>query len=228
MSSRTPKIRLRKLGPSFYRRAAEDVAREMIGTILVRRVKGERYRARIVETEAYLGPDDLASHASKGRTKRTEVMFGPAGHAYVYFIYGMYDMFNIVVGLPGSAQAILVRAAEPLDGWDVDLSGPGKLARAMRITRADNGISLAGEDLFLLSNPKDRPTILVGPRVGIDYAKEWKDRPLRFMDAGSAAVSKPRFYGASSPYVAGGVSPGGISGSGSGSIRSSAKRVRKN
>src|SRR5689334_24733122 len=142
MSSRTPKIRLRKLGPSFYRRAAEDVAREMIGTILVRRVKGERYRARIVETEAYLGPDDLASHASKGRTKRTEVMFGPAGHAYVYFIYGLHQMFNIITGPPGHAQAILIRAAEPLDGWDADLSGPARLARGFEIKLSDNQMDL--------------------------------------------------------------------------------------
>jgi DNA-3-methyladenine glycosylase len=222
------KPRLRKLGPAFYRRPAADVARDMIGTILVRRIGDERFRARIVETEAYLGPEDLASHASKGRTKRTEVMFGPAGRAYVFFIYGMYDMFNVVVGAPGSAQAILVRAAEPLDGWKADLSGPGKLARAMRITRVDNGLNLSGDVLFLLSNPQDRPTILVGPRVGIDYAKEWKDRPLRYMDANSLAVSKPRFFGACSPYVAGGLSPGGISSSGSGSIKSSAKRVMKN
>src|SRR5881392_616508 len=125
-----------KLARKFYLRDAERVARELIGAILVHRTKEGDLRARIVETEAYVGPHDLACHAAKGRTTRTEVMFGPAGHAYVYLIYGMYDMLNIVSGGVGDAQAVLVRAAEPMDGWDADLSGPGKLARGMRITRA--------------------------------------------------------------------------------------------
>src|SRR5271154_5511843 len=102
---------MKQLSRSFYQRDARTVARELIGPILVHRVKGREFRARIVETEAYLGPIDLASHASKGRRKRTEGMFGPAGHAYVYFIYGMYDMFNIGAGKPGSAHAVLIRAA---------------------------------------------------------------------------------------------------------------------
>ena len=94
---------------------------------MVRRVGRVVRRARIIEVEAYLGPKDLASHASKGRTKRNEVMFGPPGRAYVYFIYGMYEMFNITTGPADGAHALLVRAAEPLDGWEVDLSGPGRL-----------------------------------------------------------------------------------------------------
>src|SRR5438477_3946079 len=96
--------RVRKLVRSFFRREAAELAEALIGKILVHRVAGKEFRARIVETEAYVGPDDLACHASKGRTKRTEVMFGPPGHAYVYFIYGMYDMFNIVSGDTGDAQ----------------------------------------------------------------------------------------------------------------------------
>src|SRR5258706_7626447 len=122
---------IRKLPHAFYNRPAIDVARDLIGKILVRRVRGKEFRARIVETEAYIGTHDLACHASKGRTARTEVMFGPAGHAYVYFIYGMYDMLNIVASNVDDAQAVLVRAAEPLDDWKAGLSGPGKLAPAL-------------------------------------------------------------------------------------------------
>src|SRR4030081_773672 len=122
---------LRKLDQSFFRRPAAELARDLIGKVLVRRFRGKEYRARIVETEAYVGAHDLACHASKGRTARTEVMFGQAGRAYVYLIYGMYTMLNIVAGETGEAAAVLVRAAEPLDGWQADLSGPGKLARAM-------------------------------------------------------------------------------------------------
>ena len=119
-----------KLRRSFFERPADSVARELIGKILVRRLPGKELRARVVETEAYLGPRDLASHASKGRTRRTEILFGPAGHAYVYLIYGMYEMLNIVAGPPGGAQAVLIRGAQPLDGWQADLSGPGRLTRA--------------------------------------------------------------------------------------------------
>ncbi|HLL89799.1 MAG TPA: DNA-3-methyladenine glycosylase, partial [Tepidisphaeraceae bacterium] len=121
---------------TFYDRAAADLAPALLGMTLCHRVGDRLLRARVVETEAYVGEHDLASHASKGRTGRTDVMFGPPGHAYVYLVYGMHDMLNVVCGPAGDAQAVLVRAAEPLDGWDVNLSGPGRLARAMQITRA--------------------------------------------------------------------------------------------
>ena len=172
---------------------AEALAPALLGKILVHRVGGRELRARVVETEAYVGEHDLACHASKGRTARTEVMFGPPGHAYVYFIYGMYDMLNVVCGGVGDAQAVLVRAAEPLGGWEADLSGPGKLTRAMRITRADNGVDLTGEKLFFLDVGADRPRIVRTKRIGVDYAERWKDEPLRFIDADSPAVSRPRF-----------------------------------
>jgi DNA-3-methyladenine glycosylase len=183
---------LRKIGHSFFRRDASKVARDLIGKILVRRIRGKKYRARIVETEAYVGPRDLASHSSKGRTKRTEVLFGPPGHAYVYLIYGMYEMFNIVAYRAGSGQAVLIRAAEPLDNWKADLSGPGKLARGLDISRSENGLDLTGDDLFLLYDSSYRPRIGRTRRIGIDYAKEWKDALLRFFDANSAAVSSRR------------------------------------
>lgn len=178
-----------KLARNFYARDAATVARELIGTILVR---GDK-RGRIVETEAYVGAHDLACHAAKGRTRRTEVMFGPAGHAYVYFIYGMHDMLNIVTGPVGDAQAVLVRAAEPLEGWAADLSGPGKLARAFDIkVKRDNGLDLTEKDLFILHDPRARPTIRITPRIGVAYARQWQHEPLRFIDANSPHVSGPR------------------------------------
>jgi DNA-3-methyladenine glycosylase len=183
---------MKKLNRSFYRRSATDVAIDLIGCILVHHVGKKILRARIVETEAYLGPIDLASHASKGRTRRTEVMFGEAGRAYVYFIYGMYDMFNIVVGKRGAAHAVLIRAAEPMDGWEADLSGPGKLAREMKITRADNAIDLTGKTIYLLGDSECRPLVVRSKRIGVDYALHWKHELLRFFDQNSKCVSKPR------------------------------------
>lgn len=180
---------MNRLDIGFYARPARDLARDLIGKIIVRKVRRCEYRARIVETEAYVGDVDLACHASKGRTNRTEVMFGPAGRAYVYLIYGMYDMFNIVAADVDDPQAVLIRAAEPLDDWTIDLSGPGKLARGLAITRAENGVDLTDDRFHLIDNPADRPTIVVTPRIGIDYAGEWKDKLLRFIDANSDAVS---------------------------------------
>lgn len=188
--AKSSRRRPRKLGRRFYEQSGIDLAAQLIGKVLVRRHRGKEYRARIVETEAYLGPQDLASHSSKGRTRRTEVMFGPAGRAYVYFIYGMYEMFNIVAGEEGEAHAVLVRAAEPLDGWQADLSGPGKLARALHITRADNALDLTGDRLFLIDDGRSTARILRSPRIGVDYAGHWKDELLRCYDADSRAVSK--------------------------------------
>ena len=174
---------LKKLKQSFFARPAVELAPDLIGTILVRRIRGREYQARIVETEAYVGSHDLACHAAKGRTKRTEIMFGPAGRAYVYLIYGMYDMLNIVASHVEDPQAVLIRGAVPLDGWQADLSGPGKLTRALRITRAQNGLDLTGERLFLLRNASHQPQFVSTRRIGIDYAREWKDAMLRFVDA---------------------------------------------
>jgi DNA-3-methyladenine glycosylase len=179
---------------AFYRQDAETVARALIGATLVRRFRRRSYRARIVETEAYVGPHDLACHAAKGRTRRTQTMYLPGGHAYVYFIYGMYDMLNVVTGLVDDPQAVLIRAAEPLDGWDADLSGPGKLTRALHITRAQDAVDLTGPALhFLARAPDDTPAITITPRIGVDYAGQWKDAPLRFFDARSCAVSNRNF-----------------------------------
>ncbi|MGO9688193.1 MAG: DNA-3-methyladenine glycosylase [Syntrophobacteraceae bacterium] len=180
---------VRKISNSFYKRDAETLASALIGTTLVHRRRGRAYRARIVEAEAYIGPHDLASHSSKGRTKRTEVIFGPAGRAYVYLIYGMYEMFNIVAGETGSGQAVLIRAAEPLDDWDADLSGPGKLTRALGITRSMNGWDLTGNRLYLVQDPQYQPRIRRAKRIGVEYAGGWKHKMLRFFDDRSAAVT---------------------------------------
>jgi DNA-3-methyladenine glycosylase len=186
ISSRS-KSSFKKLPRSFFRRPATELARSLIGKILVRSVHGKVLQARVVETEAYLGPHDLASHASKGRTPRTEVLFGPAGRAYVYLIYGRYEMLNVVAGRVGEAQAVLIRAAKPLSGWEADLSGPGRLTRAFQITRSENSLDLTGDQLHFLDDPAYQARVITAKRVGIDYAREWKDAPLRFLDADHAA-----------------------------------------
>ncbi len=183
-----------RLRREFYERGAEEVARELVGAVLVRRFKGKELRARVVETEAYVGSHDLACHAAKGRTKRTEVMFGRGGHVYVYLIYGMYDMLNVVTGKAGDAQAVLIRAAEAV-GWGSgmkELSGPGKLARGMRITRGLNGSDLVlGEEIYF-ERGAGKVELGESARIGVDYAGEWKGAVLRFFDVGSGAVSGKR------------------------------------
>jgi DNA-3-methyladenine glycosylase len=184
---------LAPLALPFYSQSAIDVARQLLGTVMVRTVAGVVRRARVVEAEAYLGPRDLASHSSKGRTQRTDVMFGPPGRAYVYFIYGMHQMFNVVVGEEGKAEAVLLRAAQPLDGWDADLLGPGRLARAFVITPADNRMDLTRGDIAFLADPSYRPGVVRAKRVGVDYAGRWKDRLLRFIDVNNPIASRLRF-----------------------------------
>jgi DNA-3-methyladenine glycosylase len=188
-------VALEPLDARFFTQRAIEFAPALLGSILVRRAGPWVRRARIVETEAYLGPKDLASHSSKGRTKRTEVMFGPPGRAYVYLIYGMYTMLNVVVGVEGEAEAVLLRGAEPLDGWEADLTGPGRLARAFAIALADNGQSVTGGagDIAFYGDPAYRPRVLRRKRVGVDYAGRWKDRLLRFIDAGNPAAGKLRY-----------------------------------
>jgi len=160
-----------------------------VGTVLVRRVDGVELRARIVETEAYVGTHDLACHASKGKTRRTAIMFGEAGHAYVYFCYGMHHLLNVVTGNIDDAQAVLIRAAEPI-GFQANLSGPGNLTKGMQITTADNGTDVVENDaIFFEQGGKQAVNVDVSKRIGVDYAGAWKDAMLRFTDAESAAVS---------------------------------------
>ncbi|MCI0570481.1 MAG: DNA-3-methyladenine glycosylase [Myxococcaceae bacterium] len=182
-----------RLALPFYQRPALTVARELLGKVLV--VAGEAgWRSgRIVETEAYVGAHDLACHAAKGRTARTEVMFGPGGHAYVYFIYGMHFCFNAVTGPEGEAAAVLVRAVEPLDGLPADArtDGPGRLCRQLGITRAHNGLSLLSDALHLVDAPPvPEARVERGPRVGVDYAGEWARKPFRLWVRDSRHVSR--------------------------------------
>lgn len=174
---------MKALPRSFYARPTVEVARDLLGKVLVHGSTS----GRIIETEAYLGEDDLAAHASAGITDRTRVIYGPPGHAYVYFIYGMYECFNVVAETDGVPGAVLVRALEPLTGLDVmrrrrgraDLaSGPGKLTIAMGITRALNGADLVKGPLRIVDGPAHVGEIKVTPRIGISQCVDW---PLRFL-----------------------------------------------
>ena len=179
----------------FYARPAEVVARALVGaTLRMTAADGVTRSGRIVETEAYVGPHDLACHAAKGRTARTEVMFGPAGHAYVYLVYGLHELFNVVTGRAGDPQAVLVRAVEPAAGSvGADGSrrgdGPGRLTRLLGIDRRLLGARL---DVPPLTLHPGRPArrLVATPRVGVDYAgPDWASARLRFVDADSAQLS---------------------------------------
>jgi len=183
----------RRLDRAFFQQEAVELSRALLGTIMIRQINGVLRRARIVEVEAYLGPHDLASHSSKGRTKRTEVMFGPPGRAYVYFIYGMHWMFNIVCGEEGEAQAVLVRSGQPLDDWKVNLAGPARFARGFEIARKENGLDLSSDEILLFADPAYRPRIAKSKRVGVDYAGNWKHRLLRFIDAANPVSAELRW-----------------------------------
>jgi DNA-3-methyladenine glycosylase len=193
----------RRLPRSFFARPSPEVGPDLLGRILVRKVgDGTLLTARIVEAEAYQ-EDDPASHSFRGRTNRTEVMFGPPGHAYVYFTYGMHHCMNVVTGSTGEGSAVLLRAAEPLEGLEemarrrgtndprALCSGPGRLCQALGIDRAENGLDLVrGRLLWLLEGAPVAPsTISVGPRVGITSGTE---RPWRFLVQGDRFVSPAR------------------------------------
>lgn len=180
-----------RLGHPFFEQSAVRLSRLILGKIMIVNEGDAIRRARVVEVEAYSGPKDLASHSSRGRTARTEVMFGPPGRAYVYFIYGMHWMFNITCGREGAAHAVLVRAAEPLDGWEADLTGPARLAKAFGITGKMNRCDLTAEQICFESDGY-RPRIIRTPRIGIDYAKHWKDRLLRFVDVRNPVARRLR------------------------------------
>jgi DNA-3-methyladenine glycosylase len=191
------RLRAARLPRTWYARDAVLRARSLIGCLLVHEGPGGGGLrvSRIVETEAYRGPRDLACHARVGLTKRTRVLLGPEGHAYVFFIYGMHDCFNVTCAGEGRGHAVLVRAGEPVHGFDqpdrgVRLDGPGRFARAMGITRAFDGHDLTEPPLYFCPRTKT-PRIAVTARVGVGYAGDWADRPWRFLDAGSAHVSKP-------------------------------------
>jgi DNA-3-methyladenine glycosylase len=195
----------RPLPRAFYARPVLVVARELLGKILVHDTPEGRRSGRIVEVEAYRGPDDRAAHSYGGRrTRRTEVMYGPAGHAYVFFVYGMHWHFNVVTTGVGEPHAVLVRAVEPLEGKALMAesrglpsesrlltNGPGKLCSAFAIDGACYGLDLTGNSrLFVREGSRVRHAC--SPRVGVDYAGEWAGVPWRFFDPNSRFVSPAR------------------------------------
>lgn len=181
---------MRRLNQQFFSQPAQLLAPALLGSIIARRIDGVERQARIVETEAYLGTHDLASHSSRGRTARTEIMFGSPGHAYVYLIYGLHYMLNVVAA--GDGAAVLLRAAEPLNGWMVDLMGPGRLARGFDVTLRDNGLDLTAGHLSFWSTAGYYAKVIRRPRIGVDYASHWSRRLLRFIDANSPIAAKLR------------------------------------
>ena len=183
--------RSRKLPHAFFAYNTLAIARGLIGMHLVRDDGGRRHAGRIVETEAYLGPRDLAAHSARGRTPRTEVMFGPPGHAYVYFIYGFWNCLNVVTAPRGIPHAVLLRALAPLGELDAPTWGPGLLCRALHIDRSLNGTDLRGDILWIERPPPGapRPRIARSPRIGVDYAGEWAQRRWRFYERDSPFVS---------------------------------------
>jgi len=200
-----------KLDRDFYLRDALTVAKDLLGKQLVHETNDYRAVGKIVETEAYMGPMDKASHAFGGRrTNRNEVMYHTGGISYVYLIYGMYHCFNVVTEPKDKASAVLVRAVEPVEGleymsrlrYNVDLSclsskqrlglcnGPGKLCISFGIGRAENGLDLCGNTLYLNEMKNEPFNIIASPRINIDYAGEFIDKPWRFYIEGNKYVSK--------------------------------------
>ncbi|HEU0231085.1 MAG TPA: DNA-3-methyladenine glycosylase [Burkholderiaceae bacterium] len=187
-----PPPHLAKLPRRFYDRDTQVVARELLGKLLVHQVNGVRRVGRIVEVEAYLGPDDLAAHTSKGLTARTKAMFGPPGHAYVYLVYGMHHCMNVVTEPEGVGTAVLLRALEPLANLSTNTRGPGRLCKAMSIDLGHYGHDLCSDTLYIAQPPnEEKPfTIVARPRVGVDYAGEWAAKPLRFYVEGNRFISR--------------------------------------
>jgi DNA-3-methyladenine glycosylase len=197
-----------RLSREFYNRDTVEIARALLGKYLARRLPEGLLVGRITETEAYVGRCDKACHAYQYRkTERTVTMFGPPGHAYIYLIYGMYHCLNLVTEPEGEPSAVLIRALEPVAGTDTMrrlrygerpmtvyrqrnfLNGPGKVCQALDLTRAENGLDLTGDTLFVCDAAEDMglpcpdhlpEQILAGPRIGVDYAEEDRDLPWRF------------------------------------------------
>lgn len=190
----------------FYQRDTITVSKDLLGKILVHESSQGTTSGRIVETEAYRGPEDQAAHSSGGRrTARNEVMFGQKGRAYVYFIYGLYYCFNVTAGsVPGKPEAVLIRALEPVTGKDIMAkrrsiakaraknltNGPSKLCMAMGISRLQNKMDMTAPPLYIKDAPLvSHEDIVEATRVGVDYAGKWKNKSWRFYIKGNTFVS---------------------------------------
>lgn len=194
-----------KLKREFYLRDAVSVARDLLGKVIVKkREDGKIFSGRITEVEAYMGINDKASHSYKNKkTKRTEVMYNIGGYSYVFLIYGMYECFNVVVSLENDPQAVLIRGIEPLKNKEImmmerkvkkekDISnGPGKLTKALGITKNDNGKDLvSNKEIWIEDDGYKVENIIETTRIGIDYAEEDALKPWRFYIKGNIFVSK--------------------------------------
>lgn len=195
-----------KLNRSFYERSSITVAKELLGTFLIRKVDDRKIIGKIIETEAYGDANDLASHARFGQTNRNKVMFGPAGMFYVYSIYGIFNLTNVICGKEGSPGAVLIRSAEIIEGETIAINnlkgskfvkisenlatGPGKLSIAFHITKENNlADSTLSDDLYLVEGEKQKKIVKTS-RIGIDYAAHCKDYKWRFYIKDNPFVSK--------------------------------------
>jgi len=187
-----------RLNQSFYNQPTLKVAKSLLGKFLVHQNKTRLLVGKIIETEAYVGLNDLASHASHGRTPRTEIMFGPPGFWYIYLVYGMYYCLNIVTEHKSYPAAVLIRAVEPISGFKTKIKtdGPGKLCREFKIDKTLNGSPAFGKNCKLWIEDRPPATLCVAmraggevvkpnqikkaPRIGVDYAGEYKDKLWRF------------------------------------------------
>lgn len=192
---------MKHLPESFCSRPVDEVARDLVGKLL----RHEAVLVRITEVEAYAGPEDSASHARFGPTARNLVMFGPPGRAYVYLCYGLHQMLNVVAEPEGRGAAVLVRSVEVVEGLGLVLArrrqpagpgllaGPGKVGQGLGLSRVHNGVVLAEGGPLVLLDDGTQPSLLAGPRVGIDFARARdRARRWRFAAAGSGAVTLPK------------------------------------
>ena len=182
---------MKQLPRTFYDRDTCLVAQELLGKWLVHKAEGVECIGKIVEVEAYLGEHDLAAHSSKGRTQRTQTMFGPPGFAYIYLVYGVHHCMNVVTEREGHASAVLLRAIEPVKNLEGKTNGPGLLCRAMKIDRRLNAHDLLS-DIFFIAEPESpgKISIVKRPRIGVGYAKHWVKRRLRFYIKDNPFVSR--------------------------------------
>jgi DNA-3-methyladenine glycosylase len=180
-----------KLPRTFYNRDTTLVAQGLLGKRLVLKQNNVERIGKIVEVEAYLGEHDLAAHSSKGLTGRTKTMFGPPGFAYVYLIYGVHHCMNVVTERAGNGAAILLRAVEPVNNLEGKTSGPGLLCRALEIDRRLNGHDLLSDDFYIAEpDAAEKFSTVKRPRIGVDYAKHWAKRLLRFYIKDNPFVSR--------------------------------------